>query len=309
MSISRRDFLKLGSSLSVAAGMALATGSLTAREDRPPLPPPPLKPEGKKPRYRFSLDPREAQKEGLVVYNYGTHENSTPSAGLDGWYGLKGHNFAGCRSYPVADKKTISREDVRKHWESRNVVPVFMTGADPKSGAEAVRKSWDEAVRLNYPVLSIDEFYPAPRTPVEYNRELEKFRKEHPEIYIQVWEASFAKGVAPDAFPQLEALTPFVDAYMPEVYWKWFKDDGERRKLLKNLIDRSRKMGAVDKLVIGLGTHDVPHIKKTMEDIPAILDMEPEIGGLAFFVHMPGASEEYDKLYAQLDEQLRGLFA
>lgn len=306
--MTRRQFI---ANVAVAtAGVALLGGNGLAQEGQPKAPAEPAKPGKQKPRFRFTLDPFEVQKEGLVVYSYGTHEKSTEQYGVDIWYGLKGHNFAGCRGYPLKDKKTVDREEVRKYWEKQNVVPVYMSGADPKNNTQNIRKAWENAVTLKYPVLSIDEFYPAPRTPVAFDEELKKFKKDHPEIFVQAWEANFAKDpVSKDPFPHLELLSPFIDQFMPEVYWKWFKKDDERRKIFRSLIDRAKKIGALNKLVMGLGTHDVPHIEKTLEDIPVILDMEPNIGGFAFFIHQGGSGEEYDKLHAKLDDLLRGLFA
>lgn len=300
----RRQFL----ASSAVAGVAVAGGfDLAFGQDAPDLPPPPLKPATAKPPHRFSLDPFEVQKKGPIVYNYGTRVQ-----GLDKWYGLQGHNFGGCRDYPPPKAPppppgtpTVTRADVRARWEEKKVVPVYMVGADPKAGVEKVRKDWEEAVTQKYPVISIDEFYAAPRTPVEYDGALAEFKKQHPEIFVQVWEAT-----VPAKFPHLEIFMPFIDAYMPEVYWKWFKDDGERRKIFRDLIDRAKKMGALKKLLMGLGTHDVDHMKKTLEDIPAIMDMEPGIGGFAFFVHRGDIEDaEYHKLYDKMDELLRGLFA
>lgn len=306
MTISRRDVLKAGLTAAALAGGGFSVARSIFAQDAPDLPPSPLKPATMKPPYRNTIDPFEVQKNGYVVYHYGTHEKTTPKVGVKDWYALKGHNFAGCRSYPMGEGKTLTREEVRKHWESQGVVPVFMTGADPKAGVERVRAGWEQAAKEGYRAMEIDEFYPAPRTPVEYDTALAEFKKQHPEIFLQVWEADFPAGKVP--FPHLEIFSPFVDNYMPEVYWKWYKKDDVRRKLFRQLIDRARKIGTVKKLAMGLGTHDVDHLKKSMEDIPAILDMEPGIGGFAFFVHIGEMGPEYDKLYARLDDQLRDLF-
>ena len=80
----RREFLANGLASAAASGMALTFGAaLSAGTD--------------KPRHRFSLDPFEVQREGHVVYNYGTHTKSvTPERARD-WFNLTGHNFGGCR--------------------------------------------------------------------------------------------------------------------------------------------------------------------------------------------------------------------
>lgn len=301
---SRREFLKAGLAAAAVVGGGISVAGSIFAQEKPAQTPPSPKPVAAKPPYRFSLDPFEVQKKGYIVYNYGTHGEKTPSAGIESWYDQKAYNFVGCHQYRVKDDKIISKDEDRKHWEGLNVVPVNNIGADPKAGVDAVRKGWESAAASGYRVLSVDEFYAVPQTPVEYDKALEEFKKAHPEIFLQVWEAT-----VPAKFPHLEIFMPFIDAYMPEIYWKWFKNDADRRKLFRQLIDRAKKIGELKKLLIGLGTHDVPHLKKTLEDIPAILDMDPGIGGFAIFIHVPGSGEEYDKLYAKLDGLLRGLFA
>src|SRR3990170_6471763 len=109
--ITRREFIKVTSAAAVVGGVALLGGgcsSNTTSQKGPSRNPTPLPVSAThKPRYRFSTDPFEVQKEGLIIYNYGTHENSTPQNGIEGWYHLKGHNFAGCRTYPLKDGKQI----------------------------------------------------------------------------------------------------------------------------------------------------------------------------------------------------------
>lgn len=296
--MSRRALMANGLAAAAVAGMAPTIDAASAW----------FGPSREKPRNRFSLDPFEVQKEGPIVYNYGTHTKSVSPERVRDWFNLAGHNFAGCRDYAIGEEK-MARDDVRKHWESRNVIPVYMTGAVPGDGTAKIRKGWEEGVAKGYRAVSIDEFYCYPYTPPEYDQELENFKKANPGIYVQVWEANYPRARDRIAFPHLERLLPFVDAYMPEIYWKWYRDDTIRRGLFRELIGRAKKLGALKKLVIGLGTHDALHVEKSIDDIAAILDMEPAIGGFAFFVHLPSRGDAYNTLYAKMDNRLRALFA
>lgn len=134
--------------------------------------------------------------------------------------------------------------------------------------------------------------------PEAYLAALREFRKTHPKVFVALWHI----GGKPTPAIVRAVKDGTVDLLMPEIYYTWDqKIDG-----LKETIRRFRKLGILDKTVIGLGTAAgyagwgtaQQHADYLEKQIALIRKLAPESPGLAFYSSstLPGVKEKVDDL-------------
>jgi len=179
------------------------------------------------------------------------------------------------------------------HWKRIGGLSLRITSRT--TSAEPFRKMFSQAdpsFGMQYDELGGDHM------PEAYLAALREFRKTHPKVFIALW--YIGRKPSPAIVRAVKDGT--VDLLMPEIYYTWDrKIDG-----LKETIKRFRKLGILNKTVIGLGTAAgyagwgtaQQHAEYLEKQIALIRKLAPESPGLAFYssATLPGVKEKVDDL-------------
>jgi len=135
--------------------------------------------------------------------------------------------------------------------------------------------------------------------PEKYISVLRQLRKTHPDAFIALWH--IGANLKPEIVEALKDGT--IDLVMPERYHTF---NAPMEESLKKDINMLRRMGVLDKTIIGLGTHRnyagfgsaEDHAAYLEKQIALIRKLAPESPGMAFFsaATLPGLKEKVDDM-------------
>ena len=135
--------------------------------------------------------------------------------------------------------------------------------------------------------------------PEKYISVLRQLRKTHPQAFIALWH--IGANLKPEIVEALKDGT--IDLVMPERYHTF---NAPMEESLKKDINMLRRVGVLDKTIIGLGTHRnyagfgsaEDHAAYLEKQIALIRKLAPESPGMAFFsaATLPGLKEKVDDM-------------